>query len=104
RAPAGDAVAHLEDLALATREHGEHAPDALAAQRLRGGLEGRLCGDVLDEVCERRVVLVADGLLERDRLLSHAQDLTDFGARQFELGRDLRRRRLAPELLNQLAL
>ena len=37
-----------------------------------GDLEGRLCGDVLDEVGKRGVVLLAHRLLQRDRLLGQA--------------------------------
>ena len=83
------AVAHLDHLALALGQHGEGVADLLVAQRQGGGLEGRLGAAILDEVAERRIVLVADRPLERDRLLGQAQDFADVGGGAAEQGGDL---------------
>ena len=65
-AAADDAVAHLDHLALAAGQRRQHAHDVLATQRLRGDLERRRRRDVLDEVRQRRIVLLAHRLLQRD--------------------------------------
>ena len=59
---------------------------------------------VLDEVAELGVLLLADRLLERDRMLRHAQDLADILGRHLELLGDLLREGLASEPLDELAL
>src|SRR5215217_4644294 len=74
RARAGEPEAHLDDLALALRERVERLAHVLAAE-----VVGRLVerGDrrlVLDEVAELGLLLLADRLLERDRLLRHPLD------------------------------
>src|SRR5919205_3276327 len=104
RAPAGEAEAHLDDLALALRQRRQRAVDVLLAQVLRGDLERRLGRLVLHEVAELGLVLLADRLLERDRLLGHAQDVADLALGALELGGDLLGRRLAAERLDELAL
>ena len=58
---------------------------------------------VLDEVAEARVLLVADRRLERDRLLRDLQDLLDALRRDLHLERDLLVRRVALQLLGELA-
>ena len=55
-------------------------------------------------MAELRLLLVADGLLERDRRLRAPHDLLDLLERQVEIARDLERQRLAAELGAQLAL
>src|SRR5215211_8009940 len=104
RTPAGEAEAHLDDLALALRQGGEGAVHVLLAEVLGGDLERRLGRLVLDEVAELRLVLLADRLLERDRLLGHAQDVADLARRALEFARDLLGRGLAAERLHELAL
>src|SRR4051794_19138475 len=104
RAAAREAEAHLDDLALALRQGRERAMDVLLAQVLRGDLERRLGRLVLDEVAELGPVLLADRLLERDRLLGHAKDVAHLARGALELGGDLLRRRLPAERLHELAL
>ena len=104
RALAGEAEAHLDHLALALGQRGQRAAQVLPAQVLGGLLERRLGGLVLDEVTELGVVLLADRLLQRDRLLGHAQHVAHLAHGGLELGGDLLGRRLAPELLDELAL
>ena len=70
----------------------------------RGGVERRLGRVVLDEVAELGVLLLADRLLERDRVLRHAQDLAHLVGRHLELLGDLVGPRLAPEPLDELPL
>src|SRR3954451_2678607 len=89
RASAGEAEAHLDDLALALRQGRQGAVDVLLAQVLGGDLEGRLSGLVLDEVAELGLLLLADRLLERDRLLAHAQDVAHLARGALELAGDL---------------
>src|SRR5215510_7300025 len=64
-----DAVAQLDDLALAEGERVEHLVDALAQHLVPGGLHRALDRLVLDEVAEIAVVGVADRPVERDRVL-----------------------------------
>src|SRR3954452_22840312 len=104
RPSAGEPEAHLDDLALALRQGRQRAMDVLLAEVLRGDLERRLGRLVLDEVAELGLVLLADRLLERDRLLGHAQDVAHLAGGALELGGDLLRRRLAAERLHELAL
>src|SRR3954464_12489119 len=104
RPAAGETEAHLDDLALALRQGGQRAMDVLLAQVLRGDLERGLRRLVLDEVAELGLVLLADRLLERDRLLGHAQDVAHLARRALELLGDLVWRGLAAERLHELAL
>src|SRR4051794_22512289 len=104
RTGAREAEAHLDDLALALREGVERLAHVLAAQVRRRGLERGLGVLVLDEVAELGLLLLADRLLQRDRLLGHAQDLAHLARGALELTRDLLRGRLPAELLNELAL
>src|SRR3954469_12889046 len=84
RPAAGEAEAHLDDLALALRQRRQRAVDVLLAEVLRRDLERRLGRLVLDEVAELGLVLLADRLLERDRLLGHAQDVAHLARRALE--------------------
>src|SRR4051794_30127348 len=104
RPAAREAEAHLDDLALALRQRRQRPVDVLLAQVLRGDLERRLGRLILDEVAELGLVLLADRLLERDRLLGHAQDVAHLARRALELAGDLLRARLAAERLDELAL
>src|SRR5918995_4217772 len=89
-----EAVAELEHLALARREHLEHLLERLLAKRRLGLLLGHRSRVVGEEVAELGLLLVADGLLERDRRLRAAADLLDLVGRQLELLADLVRHRL----------
>src|SRR3954453_2704753 len=104
RPRARQAEAHLDDLALALRQRVQRLAHVLAAEVLGRHLEGRLGGLVLDEVAQLGLFLLADRLLERDRLLRHAQDVAHLAHRALQLARDLLRQRLAAELLHELAL
>src|SRR3954469_10086705 len=66
RAAAGQAEAHLDDLALALGQGRQRAVDVLLAQVLRRDLKRRLGRLVLDEVAELGLLLLADRLLQRD--------------------------------------
>jgi hypothetical protein len=55
-------------------------------------------------VPELRLLLVADGLLERDGRLRAPLDLLDLVEREVEVERDLRGGRLTPELASLLPL
>src|SRR5262245_1040301 len=104
RLRAVEPVAQLDDAAFPIGERGQRELDVLAAKRERRGVERRLGGLVRDEVAERRVLFLADRLLERDRELRHAQDLAHLLGVDLELLRDLLRQGLAPEPLDELPL
>src|SRR5450631_1157430 len=98
-----DAEPHAQHLLFPRRERRQHL----------AGLLGEVHGDdrvgrrddalVLDEVTEVRVLFLADRRFQRDRLLRDLQDLADLVERQLHLLGDLFRRRLAPQLLHQVA-
>ncbi len=98
-----DAEAHAQDLLLARRQRREHLPRLLGQVHRDDGVGGRQDALVLDEVTEARVVFLADGRVQRHRLLRELEDLPDLVERQLHLGADLVGRRLAPELLDQVA-
>src|SRR5438270_111566 len=75
------------------------SPEVLGRQ-----LKRRFSGLILDEIPQLGVVLLADRLLERDRLLSHPQYVADLPHRRLELTSDLVRGGFASELLDQLTL
>src|SRR6266511_3871583 len=98
-----DPEPHPEDLLLAGGEGGEHLPGLLREVHVDdrvGGGDERL---VLDEVPEVAVLLLADRGLEADGLLRDLEDLADLVERELHLLGDLLRRRLAPELLHEIA-
>src|SRR5438309_3018119 len=82
----------VEDVLHLGVEHGE---------RSRVGRRDRLA--VLDEVAEVRILLLADGRLERDRVLRNLDDLPHLLGRDPHLLADLLVARLAAELLEQPA-
>src|SRR6266702_8682562 len=98
-----DAEAHAEHLLLARGERREHLPRLLGEVHVDDRVGGRDDGLVLDEVAEVAVLLLADGRLERDGLLRDLEDLADLVERQLHLERDLLRRRLATQVLHQVA-
>src|ERR671936_340578 len=94
RVLAVEPVAELEHLALTARERAEVLPQRLLAERDLGLLVRQRQVLVGDEVAELGLVLVADGLLERDRRLRAAADLLDLVDAQLEIAPDLGRGRL----------
>src|SRR4051812_9577433 len=99
-----EAVAQLEDAALAVGEVLERLAQGLLGEDLGRALVGRFGALVGDELAELRLLLVADGLLERDRRLRRALDRVDLlGVDAGDLG-DLLGRRLTAELGDELAL
>ena len=97
-------VAQLEHHPLALGERAEDRAQRLALQRRLGELVRERRGLVGEEVAELRLVVVADGLLERDRHLRAAADLLDLVRRHLDVARDLLDRRLATELGAELPL
>jgi hypothetical protein len=59
--------AELEDAPFSVAELGERLRERLVAELEAGDLVGQRLGLVLDEVAELGLVVVADGLLERER-------------------------------------
>src|SRR5829696_1544901 len=104
RRVAVEAVAHLDHVSLPWRQRRQRIVDVLSPQRQRRRVERGLGLLVWDEVAERRLLLLADRLLERHRQLRHAQDLADLLGRHLELLRDLVWSGLPPEPLHELAL
>src|SRR5689334_13375097 len=101
---AAEAVAQLEDAALAVAQVLQRLAQSLLGEDLGRALVRRLGALVGDELAELRLLLVADRLLERHRRLGRALDRVDLlrvDAR--DLG-DLLGRGLAPELGDELAL
>src|SRR3954452_11000910 len=70
-------VAQLEHAALAVGEVLQRLTQRLLGEDLRGALVGRLGPLVGDELPELGLLLVADGLLQRDRRLRGALDRLD---------------------------
>src|SRR4051794_36492923 len=104
RVLAAEAVAELEDAALAVGEVLQRLAQRLLGEDLGGALVGRLGALVGDELAELRLLLVAHRLLEADRGLRGALDRVDLlGVDPGDLG-DLIRGGLAAELGDQLAL
>ena len=99
-----EAEAEGEHLALAVGERGEHLLQAFAQDVEGRDVGGVLGGGVGEEVAEVRVVPVADGRLQRDRLLRHLEHLADAVHAHAHFGGGLLVRRLAAELLHQLLL
>src|SRR4051794_19575751 len=74
------AVAELDDLALAVRQRLEDAVDLVLEHLLRRRVDRRLDAVVLDEVAEVAVLALADGPIEADRVpadLHHPPRLLD---------------------------
>src|SRR4051812_30132506 len=98
------AVAQLEDAALAIAEVLQRLAQRLLGENLGGALVRRLGALVGDELAELRLLLIADRLLERDRRLRGALDRLDLlRLDPRDLG-DLVGGGLAPELGDELAL
>src|SRR5581483_2450358 len=91
--------AQPQDLLLARRERVQHLVGLLTEAEADDRVDRRHHLLVLDEIAEVAVFLLADRRLQRDRLLGDLQDLAHLVDRDFHLGRDLLRRRLAAQLL-----
>src|SRR4051794_6764147 len=108
-APVLEAEPQLEDTTLAAGQRVEDGFDLLLQQLVRRRLGRGERPAILDEVAEVGVLLLADRRLERDRLLRDLDDLADLLGGDHDLlalGHrlgDLLDRRLAAELLEQLA-
>src|SRR6266540_1003680 len=92
-----------QHLLLAGSERVEHAIGLLPEREPDHALDGRARLLVLDEIAQVAVLLLADGGLERNGLLGDLEDLADLVNGHFHLHRDLFRRGLPAELLDELA-
>src|SRR6266545_4469375 len=102
-AAVGQAEAQAQHLLLARRQRVEDLVGLLAQRQADDRLHRRHDLLVLDEIAEVAVFLLADRRLQRDRLLRDLEDLAHLVDRHLHLGRDLFRRRLASQLLHELA-
>src|SRR5271166_2510607 len=98
-----DSEAHPQDLLLAWRQRRQDLARQLAevAPDCRFDRRGREF--VLDEIAERALFFVADGSLQRKRLLDELERLLDLVQRHLDLFGDLFRARLAAQTLHQQA-
>src|SRR6185437_3627573 len=104
RVLAAEAVAQLEHAAFTVGEVLQRLPQRLLGEDLGGALVRGLSALVGDELPELGLLLVADGLLQRDGCLRRALDRVDLlRVDAGHLG-DLVGRRLAAELGDELAL
>src|SRR6185369_4416839 len=101
--PVAQAEAHLDDLLLARSQGLQESLGLLLQVDVDHGLRRRDHVAVLDEVAEMRILFLADRSLQRDRLLRDLQDLSHLRDRDVHPLRDLLRRRLAAQLLDQRA-
>src|SRR5581483_2683426 len=98
-----DAEAHAQHLLFARRERREHLARLFLKIDVHDRVGRRHDALVLDEVAEMAVLLLADGRLERDRLFGDLQNFADLVQRDLHLRGDLLGRRLAADLLDQVA-
>src|SRR5207248_2682239 len=80
-----EAVAQLDDRALALGELREDALERVATHRGLGRFVGQRLGFVPEEVPELGVLVVADRLLQRNRHLRSAPNLVDLFGRELDL-------------------
>src|SRR4051812_941691 len=104
RVLAAEAVAQLEDAALAVGQVLEGLAQRFLGEDLRRALVRRLGALVGDELAELRLLLVADRLLEADRRLRRALDRVDLLRVDARDVGDLLGGRLAAQLGDELAL
>src|SRR5690606_12184104 len=98
-----DAEAHPEDLLFARCERLEH-PARLALEVVRDDrLYGRDRILILDEIAKTRILFLTDRRLEANRLLGDLKDLPHLFERHLHPLGDLLGRRLAAELLDEIA-
>ena len=98
-----DPEAQAQDAFLAGGERLQHFLGLPLQVEPDHRLDGRHRRLVLDEVAQVRILFLADGGLQGDRLLRDLQDLAHLVHRQVDLLGDLFRSRLAPVLLHQVA-
>ena len=98
-----DAKAHTQHALLARRERGENPRGGFAQIRLDRRIDGQDRVLVLDEIAEMAVFLIANGRLERDRLLGDFENLADLLKRHGEFFGQLFGRRLAADFMQHLA-
>jgi hypothetical protein len=72
-----EAKSQLQYLPLALREITQSLPQLFLKQLAGGGLGRRRSVFILNEVSELAIVFLADGHVQRDRLLSGGHDLPD---------------------------
>src|SRR3954471_12866916 len=104
RVAVDEAEAQLDDLLLPVRERVQDRVELVLEQEERRGADRHDGVAVLDEVAEVGVLLLADRRLQRHRLLRQLLDLAHALRWELHLLADLLRRRLAAEVLKQLAL
>src|SRR5438552_4700016 len=102
-ASVGEAEAEPEHLLLARGQRVQDVVGLRAQREADDGVDRRHHLFVLDEVAEMAILFLADRGLEGDRLLRDLEDLAHLVDRDFHLRRDLLGRRLAAELLDELA-
>src|SRR5262249_40019598 len=100
-AAVAEAEPHLDDLLLARAERLHHGFRLLAQIQFNDGLRGRQHSAVFDEVAEMAVLFLADRGFERDGFLGDFKNLAYFTDRQIHARRNLVRRRLPAELLDE---
>src|SRR3954470_13353400 len=96
-----DAVAELDDLALAVRQGLEHLLDLVLQHLLRGGLDRVVGLLVLDEVAEVAVFRFAYRTIQRDRVAADLQHAARLADGHLRLLGDLFDGGLAAEFLHQ---
>src|SRR6266542_1975845 len=101
-APVRETEAQAQHLLLARRQGIEHLVRLLAQRQPDDRFHRGHHLLVLDEIAEVAVLLLADGRLERDGVLRDLGVVGDVVDGDVDLGRDLFRGGLAPELLHEL--
>src|SRR5438034_822502 len=90
-----------DHLRLALAQGLQHLVHLVLEHRERGRLGRRDHAGVLDEISEVRIVVLADGTIQRDRLLRRLEHALDLVHRQLELLGDLLGRGLPSQFLHQ---
>src|SRR5690348_6624539 len=99
--PVADAVAQLDDLALAVGEGLEDLLDLVLEHLLRGALDGIVGLLILDEVAEIGILGFADGTIQRDWVAADFEHAAGLADRHLGALGDLLDGRLAPKLLHE---
>src|SRR5438128_12610482 len=92
---------HLDDLLFARRERLQDLFGNLPQIDIDHGFRRVLNGLVFDEIAEMRILFLADGRFERNRLLGELEYLAHLRGRDVHLLGDLFRRWFAPQFLHQ---
>ena len=98
-----DAEAHAQHLFFARRQRRQYFAGLLLQIDVHHRIRGCDNALVFDKISQVTIFFLADRCLERNRLLGDLQNLAHLVERNFHFGRDLFRRRLAPDLLDQVA-